>query len=829
MMNNFGYARPSFNSLVEDTLLNRYNCGDIVKIKGICIKELYYDGIKEFGIYRVENTDGEKFKVKGGFSNPLVEGQTYSFSGIVAEYKMEKQLAVKEYYPCKPLNKKGIIAYLQTLYGLKSKAEQIYDVFGDDSIKVLMEDPMKVASSIKGIGKKSVVKWQVQLKELEEDQYLYIKLLGYGVSEKNATTLLKKYGARIVELIEKNPYMLMKEIRGYGFLKCDKLALENGLSPNSDVRIQAGIIHTLKEFSNEGNCYCPYNELVEKVCDKISISLSYREMISLLNKSKHNSTTKFKYCNAEYDIDIATLSDTIEAYSKATLKEKSKHRYKLFELDKIQIDTCIKTLLIDREIYLDKGRVYLKNLYEAEVSFAKKIRELTVYKEFYKRNVVEQILNEICKEKGYELEEKQREACIEFNLYKTGIFILNGSAGTGKTFTLNLILEVSKRLRNKDNNILLVAPTGKASKVAQKSTGRECSTIHRALGYCEGGFAKCEDEPFDEEIIVCDESGMINIELGNSFAKAIQNNSKLILMGDIQQLPSVGAGNVLKDLLECGAVKVITLNVPKRQDVLSGININANRIISGNMIRSELKTKDFYVLQKNEIETVKDCVIKSIQRLLTYPGYTLEDIQVLLPQRAGSLGVNMFNYLLQKQFNYNGTTGNKVSKFKFEARERENSPIKEYELFICEGDKVIHTQNNYNMIVYKKTKYGLIEHGVGITNGECGVVETITKDKKGYTIIVRYEDFYVKYDSVDEIELCYATTIHKSQGSAWKAIILPVVMQHFQMLSSNILYTGITRAREFCAVIGSSKAINTAINTRTAMDRYTGLAERICA
>lgn len=324
---------------------------------------------------------------------------------------------------------------------------------------------------------------------------------------------------------------------------------------------------------------------------------------------------------------------------------------------------------------------------------------------------------------------------------------------------------------------------------------------------------------------------MIDIELGSNFVKAIQTGSKVIIMGDTKQLPSVGAGNVLKDLIECGLVKVITLNVVKRQGLLSGIVENANRIINSKMIYTS-KTNDFYVLERLKISEVQSCVKTSINRILTFPDYTIEEIQVLLPQRTGSLGVNMFNYLLQAEFNpYKG--GERVLKGKFEAKLNEASPISEFSLYIQKGDKVMHIKNNYSMKLYEKDLTGAFKEmrKTGITNGESGIVENVIKTgKTSYRIIVKYDDYYVFYeDGVDELELSFATTIHKSQGSAWKAVVLPIVPQHTNMLSNNLVYTGVTRARDFCVVVGSTETMKRAINTHEVVKRYTNLQTKICA
>lgn len=814
--------------------LINYEVGERLTLTGICNTNTYYNNENGYGVYNFETEDLGVFKIKGSFIPELIEGQTYQLVGEIVSYKGERQLKIAQYIPVKPVNKKGVISYLKTLYGLKTKAELIYNTFGDNCIDILLKDPMLVASEIKGIGKKSVVKWQEQLKSLEDNQQFYITLLGYGISQKNATKLLDKHGEKILRTIEENPYLLMSEVKGYGFLKCDKIALNMGLAPDNTHRIKSSIKYILEDASTKGHCYLPVNELILNIISLLELKLSYNDMIEIFKDNKDEESVSVVIGERSYEINIENLKKCINDYESAkTSEEKNNAKYVYHEIEPGDVGKQINDSICNREIIVEDDKIYLKQLYFAERDFANNIKRLAIYNSKYKRSLVEGILDSICKKENYELEEMQRKACVEFNLSDSGVYILNGSAGTGKTFTLNLILAVSKQL-NKTNKlpILAVAPTGKASKVASKSIGMECLTIHRALGFNPvDGFVKNECEPFEQSTIVCDEGSMIDIELGSNFVKAIQTGSKVIIMGDTKQLPSVGAGNVLKDLIECGLVKVITLNVVKRQGLLSGIVENANRIINSKMIYTS-KTNDFYVLERLKISEVQSCVKTSINRILTFPDYTIEEIQVLLPQRTGSLGVNMFNYLLQAEFNpYKG--GERVLKGKFEAKLNEASPISEFSLYIQKGDKVMHIKNNYSMKLYEKDLTGAFKEmrKTGITNGESGIVENVIKTgKTSYRIIVKYDDYYVFYeDGVDELELSFATTIHKSQGSAWKAVVLPIVPQHTNMLSNNLVYTGVTRARDFCVVVGSTETMKRAINTHEVVKRYTNLQTKICA
>lgn len=626
----------------------------------------------------------------------------------------------------------------------------------------------------------------------------------------------------------------MSEVKGYGFLKCDKIALNMGLAPDNPHRIKSSIKYILEDASTKGHCYLPVNELILNIISLLELKLSYNDMIEIFKDNKDEESVSVVIGERSYEINIEKLKKCINDYESAkTSEEKNNAKYVYHEIEPGDVGKQINDSICNREIIVEDDKIYLKQLYFAERDFANNIKRLAIYNSKYKRSLVEGILDSICKKENYELEEMQRKACIEFNLSNSGVYILNGSAGTGKTFTLNLILEVAKQL-NKVNRlpILAVAPTGKASKVASKSIGMECLTIHRALGFNpETGFVKNEHEPFEETTIVCDEGSMIDIELGSSFVKAIQTGTKLIIMGDTKQLPSVGPGNVLKDLIESGVLKVITLNVVKRQGLLSGIVENANRIINSEMIHTS-KTNDFFVLERLNISDVQACVKSSVNRILNFPGYTMEEVQILLPQRAGSLGVNMFNYLLQSQLNPNKGR-ERVLKGKFDAKLNENSPIEEFSLYIQKGDKVMHIKNSYNIKLYVKDSSGnyIETDKTGLTNGEGGIVEDVKKlDGNNYRVIVKYEDYYAFYEEgVDEIELSFATTIHKSQGSAWRAVILLVVPQHMNMLSNNLVYTGITRARDFCVVVGSTETMKRAINTHTVAERYTDLQDKLCA
>lgn len=831
------------NFINKENILDNYSVNTKLKKTFIPKTEITFLDQSGFGAYVVEDNEENIFNISGVFIAPLIIGQTYEGEGIVTIYRSEKQLKVEKIRNVKPTSKKGIIKYLRTLKGLKSKAEIIYNHFGDDCIRILMEDPMHVANTIKGIGKKSVLNWKEQLDKLSESQATITTLLGYGISNKESRKLYEKYHDNIIPIIEENPYFLATAVRGYGFISCDRIAREVGISPQSPYRLQEGLIYILEKSVSAGHCYLPLENLISEAMDLLRISLSCQEMIR--SRRDYAGQEKFTYSigHHQYTINYNRMVKCLHNYmnEKQSFKREN-HRYVVLQIEEDEINEQIKEILMQHRIVADNNKVYLNNTYDNEVLVSEKVKEISQTKKIFTTNEVEKELNFILKEKNIILEKKQREACIDFNTTKGGFYILNGSAGTGKTFTLMLILETAKRLykkslgRNKNLEIMVFAPTGKASKVASKSTGMDCITVHRGLGYNpQGGFEYNEDNPLQADIIVCDESSMLDISLARYLFSAIKAGTKVILMGDTKQLPSVGAGNVLKDLIESNIVRVITLNVIKRQGLLSGVIKNANNIIEGKMVRTYEDTKDAYVVKRQTIKGCQKAIVDSIKRLLQFNEYTLDEIQLLIPQRKGSLGTYLFNYFLQEEFNP-GNNNNKVLSKKFEARPDETSNSIEFKLYFKKGDKVIHIKNNYDIEHYIKFPTGHYKKidKTGITNGECGVIEdiiTIPGKQKGddtTRIIVRYEDIYVFYDdNFNELEHSYALTIHKSQGSAWKAVIIPVMTQHWNMLDANLLYTAWTRARKFGVIVGSEKALRHAITTHKSRNRYTNLKERL--
>lgn len=804
----FLYMFFSIEPNIEDGLIEHAD-GTKLSMKGICKSGIYASDKDDFAIFHFEDEDGNCFKIKGNIKE-MLPGNSYAIEGVVKSYNGEKQLSVYTFLECKPCSKTAVIAYLQTLPGLMSKAELIFDKFGMDSIDILEKDPIQL-TTIKGIGQKSVEKWTEEIQKTIGRKYTIIELLGYGFTQKQCVTLLKLNNPKLITDIRENPYRTIQWLKNFGFLSCDKIAMNMKIEADDARRISSAIGYILELATQSGHCYLPIKEVIPKAIELLKVKLT-REEMEKISQEKIEQVVKFKKV---YDIDMNNINFCLNYDDE----------YVLEEITSIQIEHAIKHWC--RELKYEEDRVYLSSIYNAEKSFAKNVVDLCKNsKQVFERSEVESVLDLICRKDNITLEAKQREAVIVFNMYDTGFFILNGSAGTGKTFVAKLIMKVNQMLnhiykRQRKITLLPMAPTGKASRVMSKSLGQECITIHRGLQYTEFGFTKNENDPFDENTVYVDEVSMLDINLAASLLKAIDLDTKLIFIGDTKQLPSVGPGKVLKDLIESGIPKMVTLDIVKRQGKFSGIIRNANRIIFGEDIISEPETNDFFIKYSDQYAKIQtDICNKAYEFTKTH---SFQDVQVLTPQRPGLLGVNMLNYLLQKGMNPIMYEENYVKKGTFE------EGGKTYEIRFHYGDKVINVKNDYNMLWYdKKFEQYIPTMSMGVTNGECGIVDNIRRNEQGkFEVVVKFDGFYAIYEDVSNLELAYALTIHKSQGSQWPVIIMPIVTAHNYILSNNLLYTAVTRASEQCYIYGQQSAIHHAVTTFKEEVRNTTLQERL--
>ena len=727
------------------------------------------EGLVEAIIFKSEDTGYIVSKVTAnkelitvvGIMPLIKEGQQINFKGSWINHKQfGRQFNVEEYHELLPSSAKEIERYLSTgiIHGIGPvTAKKIVNKFGDKTLEIL-DNNIERLKEVDGIGEKKfsiIYDSYLESKDLKDIIMFFQK---HGMTINQCLKIYKKFGPDSIDIVSKNPYILNDEISGIGFLTADRIARSLGIEIISPFRIQSGIRYVLNNFSALGNTYMPQDMLIDE-CKKV---LMVEE--ELVVENIYNSVLEGK-----------------------------------LKVEKIkEIDA-----------------VYTLPYYYCELGVTNKIITLSI-ENFQTINT--DVLFEIESfEKRYNIKfaQAQKEAII--GAFNNGIEIITGGPGTGKTTIIKCIIEIYE---NSGMKVLLAAPTGRAAKRMSESTGREAKTIHRLLemGVSDDEnsfFGKGEGEPLEGDVIIIDEASMIDIMLMNSLLKAIRLGTRVIIVGDVDQLPSVGPGNVLRDLINSNFINVVRLNEIFRQGKESMIIVNAHKINSGELPYLNKKDGDFFFDSRENIDDILKTIIDLINRRL--PNFNskwnkVKDIQILSPTRKGVLGVENLNNELQKILN-------PPSNHKKEKNVRE--------MIFREGDKVMQIKNNYSL---KWTRISGIgdEEGVGVFNGDMGFIESINEDKSTLTVIFDDERRVVyEFAFLDELELVYAITVHKSQGSEFKVVITPVFMGSAFLMNRNILYTGITRAKELVVVVGSQKALKYMVTNTNNVERYSSLKERI--
>ena len=696
--------------------------------------------------YFSDITEGDQIIAEGSF----VEHKQYGIQFTVTSYEIkepETSVAMEKYLGS------GIIKGVGPALSAK-----IVKKFGDETFNIIEREPERLAE-IKGITEKKAIEIGSQFEEKKEFRNAMIFLNQYGVSNALAMKIYKEYGIKVMKIVRENPYRLADDIAGVGFKTADEIALRMGFSPESSMRMKAGISFALSMAASNGHTYLLYEDL-------------YEESKRLLGISE-----------AEFESDIYEL--TIER--KIVLKEVKGER-----------------------------RVYNNNLYYMELTVARKLLDLNAKSENnYK--VMEAKVKEVEAKTGIKLGDLQRKAVYE--AVESGLVIITGGPGTGKTTTINAII---KLFEMQNMEILLAAPTGRAAKRMTETTGMEAQTIHRLLELNgnpeEGGsmrFERNELNPLEADVIIIDEMSMVDIYLMYSLLKAVTVGTRLILVGDVNQLPSVGPGKVLKDIISSEKFNVVRLSEIFRQAAESDIITNAHKINAGQSIRLDNKSKDFFMLSMSSSIQIQRALVSLIaEKLPPYVDATKYDIQVLTPSRKGELGVENLNKILQQYIN--PPAPNKREKQWGEVVFREN-------------DKVMQIKNDYQMEWKIVTKKGLtIKEGSGVFNGDCGIIREI--NEFAGTVTVEFDEGkLVEYTgaTLEELELAYAITIHKSQGSEYPAVIIPLLNAPRPLLNRNLLYTAVTRARKCVTIVGSENSVNEMIQNESEMKRNSGLVDSI--
>ena len=727
------------------------------------------DGLVEAVIFKSEDTGYVVAKITANKevntivgTMPLIkEGQQIEVKGEWIKHKQfGRQFNVEEYKEVLPTSTKEIEKYLSTgiIHGIGPvTAKKIVKAFGEETLNIL-DNNIERLKEVEGIGEKKyniIYQSYLETRELKDIIMFFQK---HGVTINQCLKIYKKFGGDAQNIVSENPYILSDEISGIGFLTSDRIAKSLGVEPISDFRIQSGIKYVLNSFSGLGNTYMPKDKLINEAQRVLSVD---KELIEV---NIYNSVLEGK-------IKIEKINEIEAVYSLP---------YYFCELG---VTNKIITLSIENFQTIN-----------SDITF-----EISSFER--KNNIV--------------FADSQKEAIL--GAFENGIGIITGGPGTGKTTIIKCIIEIYE---NNGMKVLLAAPTGRAAKRMTESTGREAKTIHRLLemGVSDNEnsfFGRGEGEPLEGDVIIVDEASMIDIMLMNSLLKAIKLGTRLIIVGDADQLPSVGPGNVLRDLIDSEFIKVVRLKDIFRQGKESMIITNAHRINNGELPYLNKKGGDFFFDNRESNEEILDTILDLVNRrlpLFNSKWNKIRDFQVLSPTRKGILGVDNLNNELQSILN-------PPSKDKKERKFKDS--------VFREGDKVMQTKNNYSLKWNRINGYGDNE-GVGIFNGDMGFIESISEENRTVTVVFDDERRIV-YDNlyVEELELAYAITIHKSQGSEFKVIITPAFMGSAFLMNRNILYTGITRAKELVVVVGNQRALKYMVDNTNSMERYSSLKERI--
>ncbi|CEQ19308.1 SF1B family DNA helicase RecD2 [Paraclostridium sordellii] len=728
------------------------------KIEGMISDIVFKNEDNGYVIAHLSNENNDVVIV--GCMPTLTVGESIEVEGKWVNHKTYgTQFEVSSFMPVTPSSIEGIYVYLSSgmIKGIGEKmAKRIIDKFGVDTLDIIQNSPHRL-SEVEGIGSKKIEQIAKSYEDNRELRNIIMQLSPYGITPNLCLKIYKKYKNKAVDVISRNPYKLAEDVRGIGFKVADKIAENLGIDKLSKDRIMQGILYSLNQSLASGHTYLPKDILVQ-------------ESSKLLGVEK------------EYILD------------------------------------CILGLAYDQKIHIEKGlghedHIYLIPYYLSENGVCKQIIKLA-QSDFKDLNIdVEKEIEKVEEETGIKLANNQALAVKE--AIKSGLVVITGGPGTGKTTTINTIIKV---FENNEQEVLLAAPTGRAAKRMSETSNKEAKTIHRLLemGYATDSeelvFLKDEEDPIKADVVIVDEVSMVDIVLMYSLLKAIKPGTRFILVGDSDQLPSVGAGNVLKDIIDSKVINVVRLNEIFRQAQESMIVVNAHRINQGLPLHLNVKGKDFFFIKKDTNEEILKEIVGLVSTRLPkfYNLDKLKDIQVLAPMRKGDLGVVNLNIELQKYLN-------KEEKYKVEETLQKR--------IFRVGDKVMQIKNNYTKKWETEDKS---ESGEGIYNGDIGYIYHIDKENKiiyvlfDQTKIVSYE-----YSELDELDHSFCTTIHKSQGSEFPAIVIPVTWAPPMLLNRNLLYTAVTRAKKLVVLVGDVKYLEYMIRNNKTNDRHSNLSKKL--
>ena len=698
-----------------------------------------------------------------GVLSYIGEGEKLEAEGqYIAHPTYGEQFKIETYAVKPPEDEESVERYLGSgaIKGVGTAlAARIVRHFHADTFRIIEEEPERLAE-IKGISERKAREIAQQVYEKRDMRKAMIFLQQFGITTALAVKIFEKYGQRMYEVLQNNPYQLADDIHGVGFRIADEIARKAGVSADSEYRVKSAISYVLLQAGNEGHIYLPKELVQSRTAQLLGVGL-----------------------------------EDIEQY--------------------------LMDLAVDRKIVVkqekEQERVYSASSYYIEMSTARMLCDLNITGEIDDQVILKKIAA-IEKQTEMYLDEMQKKAVIE--AVRCGLLIITGGPGTGKTTTINTLISY---FESEGLQILLAAPTGRAAKRMTEATGVEAKTVHRLLeisGLSEesgavGGFGRNAQNPLEADVIIIDEMSMVDAYLMHALLDAVTVGTRLIMVGDMNQLPSVGPGSVLKDMIQSGCIPVVSLTRIFRQAQESDIVVNAHKINRGEPVLLDNKSRDFFFLKRDDANVIISIVIQLVRdKIPRYVNAKMYDIQVLTPMRKGLLGVERLNKILQEYLNPPDRT----------KTEQEQNGV-----LFREGDKVMQVKNNYQLEWEIRGRYGIpMEKGLGIFNGDMGIIREINKQPERVTVefdeqrMVEYP-----YSGLEELELAYAVTIHKSQGSEYPAVVIPLLSGPKMLMTRNLLYTAVTRAKQCVTLVGDPYAFNQMEANTVEQKRYTALADRI--
>jgi len=734
----------------------------VEKVKGYVDHIVFRNEDNGYTVLNLSNEDGELTCV--GTFHYISEGEFIEVSGEYITHKVYgSQFQVKSFEVREPEDLMSIERYLGSgaVKGVGvALAARIVRKFKEDTFRIIEEEPERL-SEVKGISERKAREIAEQVEDKREMREAMIYLQKYGISLALAVKIYDRYGQKVYRVLEENPYQLADHIEGIGFKTADEIAEKIGIHADSDFRIRSGIFYALLQSVADGHTYLPKEELLNKAGQILEV--------------------------------------------------------KITDIEKYLMDLSMEKKIILKEDQAGKIRVYASQYYYMELNSAKMLHDLNIHCDMAE-DVIEKRLQSVEKDAGLSLDEMQRTAVKE--AVKRGVMVLTGGPGTGKTTTINAMIHF---FESEGMSIYLAAPTGRAAKRMTEATGCEAQTIHRLLEVSGGpedqemknGFVRNEENPLDVDVVIIDEMSMVDLPLMHALLCAVMPGTRLILVGDRNQLPSVGPGSILKDMIGSECFSVVTLTKIFRQAGESDIVVNAHKINRGEPVILDNKSRDFFFLKRQDADTIIRVVLTLVQKKMPkYVDASMFDIQVLTPMRKGLLGVERLNQILQKYLN----------------PEDPKKTEKEYgDRIFRVGDKVMQIKNNYQLEWEIATKFGLVvDKGVGVFNGDMGMITEINTYNE--TLEVEFDEkrkVTYPFMLLDELELAYAITIHKSQGSEYPAVVIPLLPGPRQLYHRNLLYTAVTRAKKCVTIVGNDGTFQEMIRNTNEQNRHTSLADRI--